>query len=142
MQDSFTLLITLLHTEAGGRRVGSAQFLVPCATILFITFVFVSTWNNFLTSCIIAGCTSAGPHFNPFSKTHGAPQDSERHVGDLGNVEADSSGVAKISIKDSAISLCGPLSVVGRTVVVNKSIFLFVHRMVFSDFYFELSGSR
>uniref|UniRef100_A2I463 Superoxide dismutase [Cu-Zn] n=1 Tax=Maconellicoccus hirsutus TaxID=177089 RepID=A2I463_MACHI len=65
------------------------------------------------------GCTSAGAHFNPFGKTHGAPEDSERHVGDLGNVTADSSGVAKVNIKDSIISLCGPLSVVGRTVVVH-----------------------
>lgn len=68
------------------------------------------------------GCTSAGPHFNPFNKEHGGPTDTVRHVGDLGNVEADSSGVAKINIKDSLISLCGPLSVVGRTLVVSYSI--------------------
>jgi hypothetical protein len=26
------------------------------------------------------GCASAGAHFNPFNRTHGAPSDSERHV--------------------------------------------------------------
>ncbi|CAM9232661.1 unnamed protein product, partial [Lampetra planeri] len=64
------------------------------------------------------GCTSAGPHFNPNNKTHGGPDDAERHVGDLGNVVANEAGVAEFTIKDSLIALCGERSVVGRTVVV------------------------
>jgi len=65
------------------------------------------------------GCTSAGPHFNPHAKTHGGPGDAERHAGDLGNVNAGGDGVAKIEVKDTQISLVGPLSVVGRTMVVH-----------------------
>ncbi|KZP01358.1 superoxide dismutase Cu-Zn, partial [Calocera viscosa TUFC12733] len=65
------------------------------------------------------GCVSAGPHFNPFKKTHGGPTDETRHVGDLGNVSTDGSGKATISITDSHLSLTGPLSIVGRTVVIH-----------------------
>lgn len=65
------------------------------------------------------GCTSAGPHFNPFSKTHGAPSDSERHVGDLGNFKTDGQGNAKGSVTDQQIKLIGPESVLGRTIVVH-----------------------
>ncbi|EGX45974.1 Superoxide dismutase [Cu-Zn] [Orbilia oligospora] len=65
------------------------------------------------------GCTSAGPHFNPFGKTHGAPSDENRHVGDLGNITTDGSGVAKGTITDSQVSLIGPNSILGRTVVVH-----------------------
>ncbi|KAA6414132.1 MAG: zinc superoxide dismutase [Lasallia pustulata] len=65
------------------------------------------------------GCTSAGPHFNPFSKTHGAPSDSERHVGDLGNFKTDGQGCAKGSHTDPLIKLIGPESVLGRTIVVH-----------------------
>lgn len=65
------------------------------------------------------GCISAGPHFNPFNKEHGGPDHEIRHVGDLGNIIAGESGVAKISIKDSIISLHGDSNIIGRTVVVH-----------------------
>ncbi|KAG2129485.1 superoxide dismutase [Suillus clintonianus] len=65
------------------------------------------------------GCLSTGSHYNPYDKTHGAPTDSVRHVGDLGNIESDEYGTATLSFKDSLISLNGPLSIVGRAVVVH-----------------------
>ncbi|KAL8738705.1 MAG: hypothetical protein Q9181_000527 [Wetmoreana brouardii] len=65
------------------------------------------------------GCTSAGPHFNPFSKEHGAPSDDVRHVGDLGNFETDGQGNSKGSVTDKLIKLIGPQSVLGRTFVVH-----------------------
>lgn len=65
------------------------------------------------------GCASAGGHFNPFGMQHGAPVDSNRHVGDLGNIEAGSNGEANINIQDGQLKLCGPLSVMGRAIVVH-----------------------
>ncbi|CAH1799817.1 unnamed protein product [Owenia fusiformis] len=68
------------------------------------------------------GCTSAGPHFNPEGKTHGAPDAAERHVGDLGNVTAGDDGVAKVEITDKLLNLVGPNSIIGRTVVVHDGV--------------------
>merc|ERR1711920_888844 len=65
------------------------------------------------------GCNSAGPHYNPHKKTHGAPGDEERHVGDLGNIEPDASGVAKGEIVDKLIKLEGEFSVIGRSFMVH-----------------------
>ncbi|KAL1928359.1 hypothetical protein VTP01DRAFT_2715 [Rhizomucor pusillus] len=67
------------------------------------------------------GCTSAGAHFNPFGKTHGAPEDEERHVGDLGNVVAGADGNATLKVTDNQIKLIGPQSVIGRTIVVHAA---------------------
>ena len=81
------------------------------------------------------GCISAGPHFNPFNKTHAGPKDDNRHVGDLvgtiailcdynfklqGNVTAGDDGVAHIDITDKLITLIGQNTVVGRSMVVHE----------------------
>ncbi|KAL3269815.1 hypothetical protein HHI36_008873 [Cryptolaemus montrouzieri] len=66
-------------------------------------------------------CTSAGGHFNPFNKHHGAPEDEDRHVGDLGNIVADEQGIATITIKDKIIKLSGQTCVIGRAVVVHEN---------------------
>merc|ERR1712071_92348 len=68
------------------------------------------------------GCTSAGSHFNPFGKNHGAPVDLERHVGDLGNVTAGDDGIAKIDLTDKLVKLNGPQSVIGRAFVVHADV--------------------
>jgi len=65
------------------------------------------------------GCDSAGPHYNPFGARHGGPGQAERHVGDLGNIVADASGVAAGQLVDDLVKLRGPTSVVGRSVMVH-----------------------
>jgi Cu-Zn family superoxide dismutase len=74
-----------------------------------------------LTGLTGLGCTSAGGHYNPFAKVHGAPTDSERHAGDLGNVTAAENGTVDVVLEDHQVKLIGPLSVVGRTVVVHEA---------------------
>ncbi|XP_020595311.1 superoxide dismutase [Cu-Zn]-like [Phalaenopsis equestris] len=65
------------------------------------------------------GCLSTGAHFNPAGNEHGAPEDENRHAGDLGNVKAGEDGTAKVEVSDIQIPLSGPNSVIGRAVVVH-----------------------
>lgn len=66
------------------------------------------------------GCSSTGPHFDVGRGSwHGARVDVVRHVGDLGNVEADSRGEVFFTIKDRLVSLNGPNSIVGRSAIIH-----------------------
>ena len=51
-------------------------------------------------------------------KTHGAPEDENRMVGDLGNCLADEKGNVAVDITDKLVQLVGPHSVLGRSIVV------------------------
>ena len=65
---------------------------------------------------------SAGGHFNPDDKNHGAPDGSERHVGDLGNLVADEDGKAHYEWIDSHISFTGSNSIIGRAIIVHAGV--------------------
>ena len=71
--------------------------------------------------CSAVDGTSAGGHFNPMSKSHGAPMDAMRHEGDMGNIVADASGKAHLEYVDTAISLDGVTSIIGRSVIIHKN---------------------
>ena len=68
---------------------------------------------------LLEGCTTTGPHYNPFKKTHGGPDSQVRHVGDLGNVVAGPSGLAEYHSEDSLVTLFGAYSVLGRSCVLH-----------------------
>src|SRR5262249_4317075 len=73
--------------------------------------------------CSAGDASSAGAHFNPTNKPHAGPDATERHVGDMGNVEADASGKAKLEHLDHQISLTNAQSsVIGRLVVVHATV--------------------
>ena len=66
---------------------------------------------------------AAGGHFNPFDAEHGAPADPDslRHVGDLGNLEANAEGAATYDRVDSLIAFDGQADIVGKAVIVHAN---------------------
>jgi Cu-Zn family superoxide dismutase len=72
--------------------------------------------------CSAPDASSAGDHFNATGAKHGAPEQKDAHTGDMGNVEADDQGNARIDYVDRKMSLAGATSVVGKAVIVHEKV--------------------
>lgn len=71
------------------------------------------------------GCTSAGGHYNPFSKKHGcfSIHGNDRHAGDLiNNITSDNNGEVDVFFKDTLVSLFGPHNIYGRSIVIHAQV--------------------
>ncbi len=69
--------------------------------------------------CSASDFTSAGGHYNPYEMDHGAPTDSVRHMGDMGNLPVGSEGNGTLDYVDNFIELNGVNSIIGRAVVIH-----------------------
>ena len=58
----------------------------------------------------------AGGHYAPDGHEHGGPDSKEHHAGDLGNIEADADGVARVDAKGHGLHLH---YIIGRSIVVH-----------------------
>jgi Cu-Zn family superoxide dismutase len=72
--------------------------------------------------CTAPAGTSAGGHFNPENQPHAGPDQAQRHVGDLGNLEADNSGNAHYEKTDTHLKFDGRDSIIGRGVIVHTGV--------------------
>jgi Cu-Zn family superoxide dismutase len=72
--------------------------------------------------CSAPDAASAGSHFNPTKEPHGAPDAAQHHVGDFGNLEADSSGKAHLELKSNKLKFSGENSILGHAVIVHEKV--------------------
>lgn len=73
------------------------------------------------TGNLLMGCTSLCDHFNPTNSVHGSRTSKERHLGDLGNIKANSSGnIINNIIYDKYLKLFGKFGIIGRSVVIHE----------------------
>lgn len=71
--------------------------------------------------CSSPDAKSAGDHFNPDKKDHGAPDSPVHHAGDLGNLTAGEDGTVKTTTTVDFLTLAdGPNSAVGKAVIVHE----------------------
>ncbi len=66
--------------------------------------------------CTADDGTTAGGHFNPTGNNHGSPSDTDRHMGDLGNIEANEDGEASVNYVDQTVTLD---QILGRGIIIH-----------------------
>lgn len=71
--------------------------------------------------CSAPDAASAGGHFNPQDMHHAGPQETDRHVGDLGNIDADAKGKAHYQRLDKMLSFTGENNIIGYSVIVHAN---------------------
>jgi Cu-Zn family superoxide dismutase len=107
-----TGIVTFSKTELGVKVVADIEGLTPGAHGFHI---------HQFGDCSAPNADSAGGHYNPEEKPHGAPESRERHAGDLGNLIADERGKAHLERIDSVISIGGQNSIIGHGLIIHAA---------------------
>ena len=69
--------------------------------------------------CSAHDASSAGGHYNPYNKPHGGINSAERHMGDFGNLVANSAGEAHYDELNDLVELNGEHSIIGKSIVIH-----------------------
>jgi len=104
-------IVTFARTDGGIRVMATVQGLSPGEHGFHI---------HEYGDCSSPDASSAGGHFNPEGARHGAPSDANRHVGDLGNITADESGIGDYNRIDTLIAFSGSHDIIGRGLIVHS----------------------
>jgi Cu-Zn family superoxide dismutase len=118
--------IAVLHPASGSQVMGTVTFTKTDGGIQVVADITGLTPGQHgfhiheFGDCSAPDATSAGGHFNPSKNPHAGHDDVKRHEGDLGNIEADSSGKAHLELTDKMMTMSGEKSIIGRGVIVHE----------------------
>jgi Cu-Zn family superoxide dismutase len=123
----FTNAVAVLHPTEGNTAHGVVRFTKTAEGVKVVADVSGLTPGKHgfhiheYGDCSAPDGTSAGGHYNPEGMEHAGPDSPKRHVGDLGNLEADADGNAHLEYVDKHLMLNGPKSIIGRGVIVHAN---------------------
>lgn len=123
-----TKAIAVLNPASGSQVKGTVTFTKTGDTVQVVADITGLTPGKHafhiheFGDCSAADASTAGTHFNPMHKAHGAPDSPEHHAGDFGNLEADSTGKAHLELKSNFLKFSGENSILGRGVIVHEKV--------------------
>ncbi len=119
--------VAVIHPTAGNQCSGVVHFHQTGDTVKVIAEVSGLTPNQAhgfhiheLGDASAADGTATGGHYNPEGHDHALPNSASRHAGDLGNLQADAGGKARLELTLANITIAGLRNpVLGRGVIVH-----------------------
>jgi superoxide dismutase, Cu-Zn family len=123
-----TKAIAVLHPTKGSNVEGTVTFTKSGDEIKVVADVTGLTPGKHgfhvheFGDCSSPDGNAAGGHFNPTKSAHAGHDSTPRHVGDLGNIEADSSGKAHLEFSDKLMTMSGENSIIGRGLIVHEKV--------------------
>ena len=121
--DESTKAIAVLSSTSGSKVTGTVTFTKSSDGVKVVAEVSGLTPGKHgfhvheFGDCSAPDATSAGSHFNPTKDPHAGHNADKRHMGDLGNLEADASGKARLELTDKMMKLD---AIVGKAVIVHE----------------------
>jgi len=120
-------LIAVLHPTEGNETAGTVTFQASGDGVRIeadITGLSPDARHGFhiheYGDCSAPDASSAGGHYNPLNRPHGGPDDTERHMGDMGNLNSGSDGTAGYERIDRIIEISGTHTILGHAVIVHS----------------------
>lgn len=118
-----------IQSKSGTATQGTAKFTQTGKTVELDMNVYKLNPNGIHAAhihefgdCSATDASSAGGHWNPTSHQHGKWGMGEHHAGDLGNLKADSKGVARLVMKTDkwCIGCSDPTkNIVGKSIIIH-----------------------
>jgi Cu-Zn family superoxide dismutase len=121
--DESTKAIAVLSSASGSKVTGTVTFTKSGDGVKVVAEVSGLTPGKHgfhvheFGDCSAPDATSAGGHFNPTGDPHAGHDADKRHMGDLGNLEADASGKARVDLTDKKMKLD---AIIGKAVIVHE----------------------
>ena len=121
--DEPTKAIAVLSSASGSKVTGTVTFTMSGDGVKVVADIAGLTPGKHgfhvheFGDCSAPDATSAGSHFNPTNDPHAGHDADKRHMGDLGNIEADAAGKARVDVTDKKIKLD---AIIGKAVIVHE----------------------
>ena len=124
--DDVQKAIAVLNPTAGSKVTGTVTFTKTGDGVKIVAEVNGLTPGKHgfhiheFGDCSAPDATSAGGHFNPTNDPHAGHDAEKRHIGDMGNIEADASGKARLELTDKEMEFTGDEGILGHAVIVHE----------------------